>query len=407
MLYLLKSTLAFSLLFVLYALLLKRYTFFQFNRIYLLGIAVFSVLFPFLHWKTHTAVLPVAVLDTFTTGAATLAQQSESGSLNWVLMLYATGVLVCVLLLLARLYRLFAIIRHSRGPGADGAFALSGTHAGEAFSFLGRVYVGVNIDAVSKPAVLAHERVHVQQWHTLDVLFYELLQCVWWFNPLYRLALRQLRIQHEFIADEKACGGNRVHYSEVLLARAMGVNPSALVHSMFHSSFLKRRLLMLRQMPTRHTMRPVYLLVLPLAGAMLLFNSFITDPPAPPAPPAPPEPAAAPAPPEPPDPPAVPETDDVVMAQFPGGEKALMDYLAKSIVYPAEAKAQKLQGTVFTEFTITETGEITEVNVKKGIHELLDAEAVRVIRAMPVWTPANENGKAVASKLVLPIKFKL
>ncbi|MCU0435478.1 MAG: M56 family metallopeptidase [Bacteroidia bacterium] len=416
MLYLLKSTLAFSLLYVLYALLLKRYTFFQFNRIYLLGIAVFSVVFPFLHWKTHTAVLPVAVLDTFTTGAATLAQQSESGSLNGLLMLYAAGVLVCVLLLLTRLYRLFAIIRHSSGPGADGAFALSGTHAGEAFSFLGRVYVGVNIDAVSKPAVLAHERVHVKQWHTLDVLFYELLHCVWWFNPLYRLALRQLRIQHEFIADDKACGGNRVHYSEVLLARAMGVAPSALVHSMFHSSFLKRRLLMLRQLPTRRTVRPVYLLALPLAGAMLLFNSFITDPPAPPAPPAAPNAALPPAPPDVPAPPMVPgvpaapeapPTDNLVQAEFPGGTQAMMDYLAKAIEYPAEARTQKIEGKVFIEFTVTETGAITGATVKKGAHTLLDAEALRVVSAMPAWKPATKDGKAVKSTMVLPIKFKL
>jgi TonB family protein len=404
MLYLLKSTLAFSLLYILYALVLKRFTFFQINRIYLLGIAVFSIVFPFLHWQARPELIPFTVLDTFTVGAQTISQADNSGTFSWLWFCYATGVVVFFVLLLIRLISLLAVLRRSEGPDADGAYLLPDTHSHEAFSFWKRVYVGRDTHITEKPAVLAHERVHVQQWHTADVLFYELLQCVWWFNPLYRLALRQLRIQHEFIADEKACGGNRVQYSEVLLARALGVAPSVLVHSMFHSSFLKRRLLMLRKMPTRQTLRPVYLLVLPLAGAMLLLNSFITDPPAPPAPPAAP---GLPAPPSPPEPPAVSETGEMVMAEFPGGQAALMDFLTKAVVYPAEAKKQKIEGTVFTEFTITETGEIAEVKVKKAAHELLDAEAVRVIKTMPAWKPATENGQAVKSTMVLPIKFKL
>jgi TonB family protein len=413
MVYLFKSTLAFSLLYMLYALLLKRYTFFQFNRIYLLAIAVFSVVFPFLHWKTQSNMLPVAVLDTFTTGAKTLSQQAEAVSTNWLGMAYAAGELVFLALLLLRMSKLLVVLHRCTGPDADGTYRLPDSHSHEAFSFGRRIYVGRETDATAKPVVVAHERVHVQQWHTADVLFYELLQCVWWFNPLYRLALRQLRIQHEFIADEKACGGNRVQYSEVLLARALGVAPSALVHSMFHSSFLSRRLHMLRQLPTRHTVRPVYLLALPLAGAMLLFNSFITDPPAPPSPPAPPDPATVPVAPEapplpdaPPSPPA-PESGDVTMAEFPGGQTALISFLAKAVVYPTDAKAQKIEGTVFTEFSISETGMVTDVHVKKGVHALLDAEAMRVIQSMPAWKPAVENGKPVKSTLVLPIKFKL
>lgn len=404
MLYLLKSTLAFSLLYVLYALLLKRFTFFQINRFYLLGIAAFSVVFPFLHWQARTEAVPVVMLDTFTTGAQAISHADEAGSFSLIWLFYSAGAALFFALLLIRIFRLLAVLRRSTGPDADGAYLLPDTHSHEAFSFWKRVYVGRDTDAVAKPAVLAHERVHVQQWHTADVLFYELLQCVWWFNPLYRLALRQLRIQHEFIADDKACGGNRVQYSEVLLARALGVAPSALVHSMFHSSFLKRRLLMLRKLPTRHTLRPAYLLVLPLAGAMLLFNSFITDPPAPPAPPAA---ADVPAPPSPPEPPATPEAGDMIMAEFPGGQAALMDFLTKAVVYPAEAKKQKIEGTVFTEFTISETGEIAEVSVKKGVHQLLDTEAVRVIKTMPAWKPAMQDGKAVKSTMVLPIKFKL
>jgi TonB family protein len=416
MIYLLKSTVAFSGLYLLYELWFKRFTFFQFSRFYILLAAVFSLFFPFLHWRTPAKHIPAFVLDTFVTGANSIEQVTQNSRPDWWLIIYAAGVAVMFALLLYKLIRVYRLMQSGSGPDAEGIYTLPGQHSEEAFSFFGKVFIGAAVDAETRPAVLLHERVHAKQLHSADVLFFELLQCAFWFNPLYRLALKRLRMLHEFIADKQACGGNSVHYSEVLLARSMGVAPSALVHSMFNASYLKRRLLMLRKTPTRSTLRPVYLLALPLAAAMLLFNSFITDPPSPPSPPS--SPSAPPSPPSPPsvptldapEPPTAPEpqtvSEDIVQPSFPGGNDALMNFLSRELKYPEEAKAKGIEGKVYVEFAVDETGKVKDVAVKKGVHPLLDAEAVRVVSLMPNWNPGTENGKPVSMSMVLPIAFK-
>jgi TonB family protein len=408
MIYLLKSTLAFSCLFLLYELWFKRFTFFQFSRFYLLLAAVFSLVFPFLHWHAPAKHIPAFVLDTFVTGANSIEQAIPVSQPDWWVIIYVAGVAVMFALLVYKLIGVYRLMQSGRGPDTEGVYSLPMEYSEEAFSFFGKVFIGAAVDAESRPAVLLHERVHAKQLHSADILFFELLHCVFWFNPLYRLALKRLHMLHEFIADKQACGGNSVHYTEVLLARSMGVAPSALVHSMFNASYLKRRLLMLRKTPTRSTLRPVYLLALPLAAAMLLFNSFITDPPA--APSAPPAPPAAPstAVPEPPPAPELPPVpSEVVQPTFPGGADKLMDYLAQQIKYPEEARKQKREGKVYIEFVVDETGKVKDASVMKSADPLLDAEALRVINQMPNWNPGTENGNPVCLKVVLPVLFKL
>ncbi len=96
-----------------------------------------------------------------------------------------------------------------------------------------------------------------------------------------------------------------------------------------------------------------------------------------------------------------------VMPQFPGGQDALMAYLSENIKYPAEAEAKAVQGRVVLSFTIDETGKPTDVNVLKSVDAQLDAEAVRVIKAMPAWTPGQNGGKAVSVRYTFPVTFQL
>lgn len=95
------------------------------------------------------------------------------------------------------------------------------------------------------------------------------------------------------------------------------------------------------------------------------------------------------------------------MPEFPGGQDALMKFLVDNISYPKSAKKEKVEGTVHVGFTVSADGSITGVNVKKGVHEALDAEAVRVVQSMPKWNPGKAHGKAVDVQMSLPIAFKL
>ena len=95
------------------------------------------------------------------------------------------------------------------------------------------------------------------------------------------------------------------------------------------------------------------------------------------------------------------------MPEFPGGNAELMKFLAKNIKYPAEAKQNGEQGRVIVSFVVGKDGKLRDVEVKKGISPALDAEAVRVIKAMPTWKPGRQRGMAVDCKYNIPISFSL
>lgn len=92
---------------------------------------------------------------------------------------------------------------------------------------------------------------------------------------------------------------------------------------------------------------------------------------------------------------------------FPGGESKIYIFLMKNINYPLEARDRNIQGRVYVSFVIEKTGEITDVNILKGIHPSLDDEAIRVIENMPEWEPGIDQNRIVRVRFSLPIVFKL
>ena len=104
-------------------------------------------------------------------------------------------------------------------------------------------------------------------------------------------------------------------------------------------------------------------------------------------------------------------TDTVVFVekppQFPGGPEALKQYIRKNLKYPADAINRKVQGTVVLSFIIEKDGSIRQVIITKNVDPILDFEAVRIIAAMPQWSPGMAKGKPIATMIVLPINFAM
>ncbi|SDG43957.1 TonB family C-terminal domain-containing protein [Prevotella communis] len=100
---------------------------------------------------------------------------------------------------------------------------------------------------------------------------------------------------------------------------------------------------------------------------------------------------------------------DVVeqMPEFPGGQEALMQFLRQEVKYPKEAEEKGLQGRVVVRYIIEKDGSISEVEIVKSVNEYLDAEAIRVVNAMPKWKPGKQKGEPVRVKFTLPITFRL
>ena len=93
--------------------------------------------------------------------------------------------------------------------------------------------------------------------------------------------------------------------------------------------------------------------------------------------------------------------------EFPGGEKAMFEFLSKNIVYPEKAKEAGIQGRVFVGFVIEKDGSVSEVKIMKGVGGECDEEALRVVKSMPNWKPGKKDGKVVRVSYTLPINFKL
>jgi protein TonB len=95
------------------------------------------------------------------------------------------------------------------------------------------------------------------------------------------------------------------------------------------------------------------------------------------------------------------------MPEFPGGDLELRKYIAENVKYPEMARENGIQGKVFVRFCVTELGGVDKVSIARGIHPLLDEEAIRVVKALPKWKPGKQRGKPVNVWYTVPINFQL
>jgi len=95
------------------------------------------------------------------------------------------------------------------------------------------------------------------------------------------------------------------------------------------------------------------------------------------------------------------------MPQFPGGQDSLLSFIRQNLIYPEKASDKGIQGKVLVSFIVDKSGKVRDVELKRGVDPLLDAEALRVIRLLPHWVPGMQDGKAVNVSYVLPLNFKL
>ncbi|TRZ76129.1 MAG: energy transducer TonB [Bacteroidetes bacterium] len=102
-----------------------------------------------------------------------------------------------------------------------------------------------------------------------------------------------------------------------------------------------------------------------------------------------------------------PETSVQEMPSFPGGDEALFAFLRKNLKYPQEARELEMTGIVYVSFVVEKDGSITEVTLVRGVGNICDEEAMRVIKSMPDWTPGKQNNIPVRVRYNLPIKFIL
>ncbi|WP_207428350.1 M56 family metallopeptidase [Pedobacter sp. SYSU D00535] len=220
-----------------YIMLLRNETFFNLNRAYLVGASICSFLIPVLRsdWVKSLFLAPkVGELTQVVMSNAEIvvfAEQDTGPALIDILTaVYLTGVVVCAARFLFALYSLTSV-----PPSAKNAY-----------SFFYRIVVSADVEG--RDSIMKHEEVHARHFHSADVIWFELVAIVNWFNPVVYLYKRSITHIHEYIADEAtASKTGKSKYALLLLSNAMGIKPKALANSFFNESLLKRRILMLQK----------------------------------------------------------------------------------------------------------------------------------------------------------------
>ena len=481
------SAIAMVLFFGLYWLTLRRSNLFRLRRFYLVGTLALSLVLPFVSiempsrvaavaqpytqhfgmtqepaviqvdvaWETKTeAVESTADMTNMTTETRGTTETAKTFSFKDIIWYgYVLGCGVAFILLVVKLFKTFRYYRRSvlsdELSTGDMCVRVLGEPDGNLpFSFLRSVFVNPEVLTKSElQQVLRHERTHIRQRHTWDLLFTEAVRVLQWFNPVIYLYAKELSCVHEYLADEAvlSCGTSRRDYLE-LLYKQLCVGKFVPVGNSFRHLLTKKRILMMNQ-PVKRRVSAWWLLALvPIIAGLLLVNCHpktetiaeeeaveeVID-----------EPVCM---------------DPDTMPQFPGGIQQYVNNLIGSMKYPELAKKYKLSGVLAVCFIVEKDGRVlfTELdtahvkwddvcgekgemvllapfNGRKGndglavahlnlgedapedkesrkeiVRQIMDdnmAEINRAFRAAPACKPAMKDGEPVRCKLRLPVGF--
>ncbi len=430
LLYFIKSFLSLGIFYSTWLLFFRKQTDFRFNRYYLIFTTLLTVIIPLIHLPELFPTgfqNPIGQLSVIQIREVLIGNRGNHAvadaelSLTTVLWsIYLTGVLVMTVRFLLSLFQLYRLVRKSEIKTEAGIKFVFTTGELPVFSFFHLIFIRKEMFENPHAAVIInHEKIHIRQKHSLDLLVLEILNIFQWFNPLVYLIKKAVKENHEFIADSgmSASESSGSSYLNLLFREAGGFEFSPITHN-FSYSLLQKRMVMMKN-PESQTRMPVKLLLSALALTLTLFacnNPKQSTPENSPKvatvtkdkkimirsqTPAEQKAIAAQA-----------DTGQVFMVvekmpEYPGGLKALMQYLATNIKYPVEAKKDKIEGRIFINFIVEKDGAVTHAKVLRGIGHGCDKEALRVVENMPPWTPGMQRGKPVRVSFNLPVKFTL
>lgn len=249
--FLLKVNIALIVFCLGYFLLLRKLTFYTLNRIYLVLGIIFSSVYPFVNlegfMEQHSQLAPIqqAVLNL---KAPTQNLEAQAWYWNWALMIFWIGSAFFAMRLLVQFISLYRIYRSST-PDELLQYNVRITEADVSpFAFWQTIFINPeNIETADLKSILQHEQVHVNEWHTLDILLAETSLIFYWFNPGIWFMKKAVSENIEFITDRKILenGLDSKAYQYSLLNLSLGCNASPGIVNHFNFSTLKKRIQMM------------------------------------------------------------------------------------------------------------------------------------------------------------------
>lgn len=279
LLYLFKVNIALILFCLCYYGILRRLTFYTLNRVYLITAIVFSSIYPLIDFsglmqRNERLVEPIQVaVINFNIRAAGFAKPvAQTNYWQWLVVVFWMGVAVMALRLVMQFLSLLKIYRRSKPALINQYKVRVINEEANPFSFWQSIYINpAHHNAEELQSVIAHEQVHVNQWHTLDILLAEISLVFYWFNPGVWLMKKAVAENLEFITDQKILqqGVDAKSYQYSLLYASFNTSPTAVVNH-FNISTIKKRIMMMNSKRSSAYSLSRYGLIAPAVLALVL-----------------------------------------------------------------------------------------------------------------------------------------
>lgn len=447
--YSIKVAVCLSLFYLFHKLLMSRDTFHAFNRFAILSMMLLSLVLPLIHLSLDSSAginQGTVVLEGIVVQTTEDSGKAEGGLtlMQMLLIVYLLGVVLFLGRTIASVCSLFRLIRHAKCVERDGGvriYTLQGDIS--PFSWFRCIIMSEKDWRENRREIVLHEMAHIRHRHSVDVAICNAVIVFQWYNPAAWLLKRELQTVHEYEADEAVLqsGIDATHYQMLLIRKAVGERLFSMANNLNHNS-LKKRITMMKIKRTNPMLKAKIAFVIPLAAvAVAAFAServenlserveqesealvSVSESPVVKAV----EKIVG-------DTPAMNRNNAEAVSkvavlqdstgveaksvkgkytecaaetfpEFPGGQTALFEYLAKNIKFPKSEEQKDVKVRVITKFTVAKDGSITDAQVVKSQGEAFDKEALRVINGMPKWTPGTLNGKPVDVKYTIPITF--
>jgi|GEM_PF-1840790 len=458
--YIIESGISLAVLYAVYLLLLRSQTCFTFTRFYLLISILISLIIPIIHINTPavTAFKPLLVLNEIRiTAESQVMSTPDVPTFQEILFyLYLSVSAVFLLIFLVSLSYLLMLVLTNKAYDQQGFHIVLLKKNLPPFSFFTYLFMDESHRLNGMEEVVEHEKAHIRQWHSADLLLSELIIVFQWFNPFAWFYRRTIKEIHEFIADDNVLkqGYDINTYQLRILDQVFGISVIPLINN-FNKSITAKRINMMEKKKSSRISIPrlsgVFLLtaftIIALACGTkstdkTMAGKFAQDT------------AAT----------SLAYLNPDEPAVFPGGIEALVKYIADNVKYPEKALKKGIEGKVYVQVVIDENGKVIPITAEKKAElpppppppppapsaapanasdtvaeqvinvieaegivvigfkppegtdkayspediALLEQEAVRVIKSLPQFEkPAMQGGKPVRSVITVPIKFAL
>ena len=273
----------FQVLFLaIYDFFLSKETFFTKNRWYLLSTPILSFLVPLIKIPTFQKAvsqefmvyLPEIFLSPEKVIQNVIQETTFYQSINYINILFWLGVVLFSMLFLIKLGKIINLIRmYKAEQQADCKLVLIPNQT-KAFSFFNYIFLGKEIPASQQEKIIQHELVHSKQRHSFDLLFFESLKIIMWFNPMIYFYQQRITLVHEYISDDFVSKKEAKEiYINNLLSNYFQVENISFVNQFYKQSLIKKRIMMMKRTQSKKMNQLKYLVLIPALVSMLFYTS--------------------------------------------------------------------------------------------------------------------------------------